>query len=85
MGRNDANAWGLHDIFGSVNEWVQGWHGDYPGFRVTDSQGFRFGSERMHMGGNWWYYTEGTRASSRASSSPDKAGGVMGFRLRILP
>ena len=81
VGRKDPNAWGLHDMLGNVNEWVQDWYGDYPGGTVADPQGPRFGSKRVFRGGSWWYYAKGSRASSRANNPPAEAGSLVGFRL----
>ena len=81
VGQKEPNAWGLHDMLGNVNEWVQDWYGRYPGGTVADPRGPRFGSTRVWRGGNWWYYATGCRASYRADASPDERGSLMGFRL----
>ena len=81
VGRKKPNAWGLHDMLGNVNEWVQDWYGDYPGGTLTDPQGPLFGAERVFRGGSWWYYAKGSRAPSRDSIPPVEAGSLVGFRL----
>ena len=81
VGQKAPNAWGLHDMLGNVIEWVQDWYGRYPGGTVTDPQGPRFGSGRVIRGGSWWYPARGSRASSRAESTPADTGNVLGFRL----
>ena len=55
-------------MLGNVFEWVQDWHGDYPGGAVTDPRGPESGSGRVGRGGAWFRDQEGCRLSSRAAA-----------------
>ena len=81
VGQKAPNAWGLHDMLGNVNEWVEDWYGDYPGGTVTDPRGPVSGSRRVARGGSWsdiaWY----CRASYRTYNSPGDRISILGFRL----
>ena len=81
VGQKAPNAWGLHDMLGNVEEWVQDWHGDYPGGSVIDPQGPRWGSRRVSRGGSYLSYAVECRASSRRSHPPEQTPYAVGFRL----
>ena len=81
VGRKAANAWGLHDMLGNVFEWVQDWHGDYPGGAVTDPGGPGSGSLRVGRGGSWSYIARTCRAPARHGVSPGVRYVTLGFRL----
>ena len=75
------NAWGLHDMLGNVWEWVQDWHGAYPGGTVTDPAGPSSGSYRVIRGGSWSNGARHCRASYRYNNSPGFRSTDLGFRL----
>ena len=81
VGQKMANAWGLHDMLGNVEEWVEDWKGPYPGGEVTDPQGPTSGSDRVYRGGCWISGARFCRASTRFSDSPGNRRGYLGFRL----
>ena len=83
VGQKAPNAWGLHDMLGTVSEWVEDWHGPYPGGAVTDPRGPASGSERVTRGGSWIDLPgmNFSRAPSRYHLEPEYQGSGRGFRL----
>ena len=81
VGQKLPNAFGLHDMLGNVNEWVQDWHGGYPGGSVTDPQGPASGRSRVERGGIWFDHARHCRVSARYCDSPGNRGFFLGFRL----
>ncbi len=81
VGQKEPNAWGLHDMLGNVWEWVQDWHGGYPGGSVTDPVGPGSGSYRVTRGGAWIFSAGRSRAATRFERSPGHRRPYLGFRL----
>ena len=81
VGQKTPNAWGLDDMLGNVWEWVQDWHGDYPGGSVTEPPGPGSGSSRVGRGGSWGGSSTCCRASARSSPPPAFFFNFLGFRL----
>ena len=85
VGGKAANAFGLHDMLGNVYEWVQDWHGGYPGGSVTDPRGPGSDSYRVYRGGGWGFASH-CRSSFRDSHPPGSRLILLGFRLlRTVP
>ncbi len=55
VGKKKPNAWGLHDMMGSVWEWVSDWYSEdyYKESPATNPQGPRRQSWRVIRGGSW--------------------------------
>ena len=81
VGGKAANAWGLHDMLGNAEEWVQDRYGDYPGGTVTDPAGPGSGSYRVLRGGNLTWDANYCRASFRRGYPSGEEDVHHGFRL----
>ncbi|MDE0101646.1 MAG: formylglycine-generating enzyme family protein, partial [Bryobacterales bacterium] len=81
VGQKMPNAWGLHDMMGNVNEWVQDWYGRYQGGSLTDSRGTESGSHRVARGGAWNFGLGYCRSAARYYADPGALFGGIGFRL----
>ena len=81
VGRKRPNAWGLHDMLGNVDEWVEDWYGDYAGGYVTDPRGPATGSSRVARGGGWYGSARYCRSAIRLYDAPGYRNGYLGFRL----
>ena len=81
VGEKMPNAWRLYDVLGNVWEWVEDWHGDYPGLFVTDPRGPRSGSNRIIRGGGKSSSGNYHRAPARIAEDPSHRSEYQGFRL----
>jgi formylglycine-generating enzyme required for sulfatase activity len=77
-----ANAWGLHEMHGNVQEWCQdAWQDDlgFSGKKNAPEEG----SLRVVRGGSWACRAEYVRSASRDRYYADWRGGSIGFRLAV--
>ena len=84
VGSFSANAWGLHDMHGNVQEWVQDcWNGNYRA-APTDGSARESGDceERVLRGGSWNFPSKDSRAAARRRLNAIRRGGGEIRRLR---
>ena len=75
------NDWGLYDIHGNVEEWVQDWlEWDYYSVSpVNDPGGPATGTAKVIRGGSWYNHTKDCRSAKRSYLAPGYR--HLGFRL----
>ena len=84
VGSFPANAFGLHDVHGNVEEWVADcWHGGYAGAPSDGSRWVRGGNcrHRVYRGGSWLYVPASLRSANRSSGEVVYRGITVGFRV----
>jgi len=94
VGQKNPNPWGLYDIYGNVQEWVEDWWAEFKAETVTDPKGSveNFYRLRVHRGGGFDSYAGGCRSADRGHSSPGSKSGNrgmsypnLGFRVAFSP
>jgi len=82
VGQKQANAWGLFDMHGNIDEWCQDWYGGiYPTGAVTDPTAPSIGVRRVIRGGHWYNGAQSCRSAYRGSYPPEYGHQSVGFRL----
>ncbi len=80
VGQKGANAFGLRDVHGNVQEWCWDWYAPYPAGPALDPAGPAEGDRRVVRGGSWYYFARTCRAAARAAWYPASADDVVGLR-----
>ncbi len=82
-GQKQPNAWGLYDMHGNVEEWVQDWYDSnyYSQSPLVDPQGPESGTLRVFRGGGWYNSAYNLRSAFRADIAPNYVGNGVGFRI----
>jgi formylglycine-generating enzyme required for sulfatase activity len=84
VGSFKQNAFGLRDMHGNVNEWVEDpWHNNYNGAPTDGSAWLEGGDESLRVlrGGSWDYDPQFLRSASRDRNTSDGRLSDLGFRL----
>ncbi|MCZ7358356.1 MAG: SUMF1/EgtB/PvdO family nonheme iron enzyme [Candidatus Methanoperedens sp.] len=83
VGQKKPNPWGLYDMHGNVQEWVQdSWHENYNGAPADGSSWESVdGSYRIIRGGSWNRSAGGCRSALRNHEKSDHPSNFLGFRL----
>ena len=83
VGEKQANAFGLHDVFGNVYEWTQDCYQDsYAGAPRNGSVRQRANCQtRVVRGGGWSDRPRYLRSAIRYGDPPDYRGNYVGFRV----
>lgn len=83
VGMKKTNAFGLHDIYGNVSEWVQDMYDEryYAQSPAIDPSGPVYGARRVARGCSWNNGVTLCRSAQRFAFEPDERQGFVGFRL----
>jgi formylglycine-generating enzyme required for sulfatase activity/predicted neuraminidase len=76
-----ANAWGLYDMHGNVEEWCYDWYGPYEPAEQTDPVGRASGLWRVVRGGSHNVYVKSLRSANRLSNLAEDKHWLTGFRV----
>lgn len=76
---------GLHDMFGNVFEFCEGFAAPYPGRHVVDWVGQSKSRLRVARGGSWFSPMRECSPSFRLELPPDFPTGHIGFRVVLIP
>ena len=76
-----ANAWGLFDMHGNVEEWCLDWYGPYEVAEAVDPVGRVDGDFRVTRGGSHSIFNRLLRSANRSGRLAATANDMIGFRV----
>ncbi|MEN8791493.1 MAG: SUMF1/EgtB/PvdO family nonheme iron enzyme [Lentimonas sp.] len=86
VGSYQANAFGLYDMHGNVQEWTLDYYnGRHPGGRLVDPAPRIEGSRIAVRGGSWEDFATAVRSAVRKEVRPDTRASSLGFRVVLAP
>lgn len=85
VGSLPANAWGLHEMHGNVNEWCRDGRRDYAAQSAIDPEGATEGAAaQMVRGGCWCNFAQNVRSAYRNAYEPGFRSLHLGFRCALV-
>ena len=85
IGQTQANAWGLFDMHGNVEEWCHDWYGPYGLGKRVDPVGRAAGDFRVTRGGSHSARAFSMRSANRLGAIPIDKHELIGFRVVLAP
>jgi formylglycine-generating enzyme required for sulfatase activity len=85
VAQTPANAWGLYDMHGNVEEWCYDWYGAYTKDAQTDPVGRQAGMSRVTRGGSHNTPVRFLRSANRQGMLPEDKHWLTGFRVVQAP
>ena len=81
VGSYPANAFGLYEMHGNVNEWCWDYYGTYDPAAANDPAGPLTGTRHIYRGGGWNDFAKNLRSAYRAAAQSDFTFSNLGIRL----